>query len=62
MASSALEHEFKAIPARTAEEGAKRALADVGLEGDAAVLGIAICAPSWTAYGPCAGERTPLSA
>jgi len=30
------EHEFEAIVARAAEEGAKRALADVGLEGDEA--------------------------
>jgi len=34
------EHEFKAILARAAEEGAKRALADVGLEGDEAALDI----------------------
>jgi len=34
------EHEFEAILARAAEEGAKRALADVGLEGDEAALDI----------------------
>jgi hypothetical protein len=34
------EHEFEAILARAAEEGAKRALADVGLEGDEASLDI----------------------
>jgi len=34
------EHEFEAILARAAEEGAKRALADVGLEGDEAALEI----------------------
>ena len=33
-------HEFEAILARAAEEGAKRALADVGLEGDEAALDI----------------------
>src|SRR6056297_2888200 len=32
------EHEFEAIPARAAEEGAKRALVDVGLEGNEAAL------------------------
>ena len=32
------EHEFEAILARAAEEGAKRALVDVGLEGDEAAL------------------------
>jgi flagellar motor switch protein FliG len=32
--------EFEAILARAAEEGAKRALADVGLEGDEAALDI----------------------
>ncbi|MEX0310333.1 MAG: DUF6127 family protein [Tateyamaria sp.] len=34
------EHEFEAILARAAEVGAKRALADVGLEGDEAALDI----------------------
>jgi hypothetical protein len=34
------EHEFEAILERAAEEGAKRALADVGLEGDEAALDI----------------------
>ena len=34
------EHEFEAILARAAEEGAKRALADVGLEGFEAALDI----------------------
>jgi len=34
------EHEFEAILARAAEESAKRALADVGLEGDEAALDI----------------------
>ena len=34
------EHEFEAILARAAEEGAQRALADVGLEGDEAALDI----------------------
>jgi len=34
------EHEFEAILARAAEEGAKRALADVGLVGDEAALDI----------------------
>ena len=34
------ESEFKTILARAAEEGAKRALADVGLEGEEAALDI----------------------
>jgi len=34
------EHAFEAILARAAEEGAKRALANVGLEGDEAALDI----------------------
>ena len=34
------EHEFEAILARAAEECAKRALADVGLEGDEVALDI----------------------
>ena len=34
------EHEFEAILARAVEEGAKRALADVGLEGNEAALDI----------------------
>jgi hypothetical protein len=34
------EHEFEAILARAAEEGAQRALAAVGLEGDEAALDI----------------------
>ena len=33
-------HDFEAILARAAEEGAKRALADVGLDGDEAALDI----------------------
>mgnify|MGYP006879065537 FL=1 len=34
------EHEFEAVLARAAEEGTKRALANVGLEGDEAALDI----------------------
>lgn len=34
------EHEFEAMLARAAEEGAKRALADVGLDGHEAALDI----------------------
>ena len=42
------EHEFEAILARAAEEGAKRALADVGLEGDEAALDIRDLRACWT--------------
>ncbi|WEF25439.1 DUF6127 family protein [Paracoccus sp. S3-43] len=46
--------EFEAILTRAAEEGAKRALADVGLDGDEAALDIRDLARSSTASAWCA--------
>ena len=48
--------EFEAILTRAAEEGAKRALADVGLDGDEAALDIRDLRPWWIASVWC-GER-----
>jgi hypothetical protein len=60
------EHEFEAILARAAEEGAKRALADVGLEGDEAALDIRdlrsmLDCSGWCAAPPCrpSSARSP---
>ncbi|SLN73065.1 hypothetical protein ROE7235_03378 [Roseibaca ekhonensis] len=47
--------EFEAILARAAEKGAKRALADVGLDGEEAALDIRdLRSLYWMAFGWCA--------
>ena len=55
--------EFEAILTRAAEEGAKRALADVGLDGDEAALDIrdlrSLASPSSSRSSAAACSRTP---
>lgn len=51
------EPEFEAILARAAEEGAKRARASVGLEGEEAALDIRNLRRWWSASGSCGARR-----
>ena len=48
--------EFEAILTRAAEEGAKRALADVGLDGDEAALDIRDLGNRLLSYAPILGQ------